>query len=397
MAFENRGVNVGNREIPLSVPNLGEDIVSNLKECVETGWVSTGGRFIEQFEKDFASYVNVPSAVSLQSGTSGLHLALKVLRIGEGDGVIVPTLTFIATVNPLSYVGAVPFFMDCDDTFCMDMEKLERFLKEECSSAMIHKVTGVHIKAIMPVHIFGNLCDMEKLMDLADKYGLNVIEDATECLGSYYLEGKYKGRYGGTVGDIGVYSFNANKIITTGGGGMAVAKDKGLLEKIRYLSITAKDDPVYFVHNEAGFNYRMLNIQAALGVSQLKDLETFIKAKESNFRRYEELLSSADGLYLLPFRGDIRANYWFYSLYVDKEECGVSRDELMEHLLGSDIQCRPVWKLCHKQKPYEGFTSYMIEKALDYEANVLNIPCSTNITFDEISLVCDEIMKGLEK
>ena len=178
---------------------------------------------------------------------------------------------------------------------------------------------------------------------------------------------------------------------------MAVAKDKGLLEKIRYFSVTAKDDPVYFVHNEAGFNYRMLNIQAALGVSQLKDLETFIKIKASNFRRYEELLKGIDGLYLLPFRGDIRANYWFYSLYVNKEECGVSRDELMEHLLHNGIQCRPVWRLCHKQKPYEGFTSYMIEKALGYEANVLNIPCSTNITLDEISLVCDEIMKGLKK
>ena len=384
------------REIKLSVPNLNLDIVENLKECIETGWVSTGGRFIQQFEKNFSAYVKVPDAVSTQSGTAGLHLALQVLGIGAGDLVIVPTLTFIAAVNPIRYVGAEPLFMDCDSSFCMDMDKLATFLEEECaptSQGLHHKESGKRVKAVLPVHVFGELCDMETLMNLTQAYGLYVVEDATEALGSYYNQGKYAGKHAGTLGHLGVYSFNANKIITTGGGGMVVAQDPALLEHLRYLSLTAKDDGLFFVHNEVGFNYRMLNLQAALGVSQLSELETFIRTKQSNWKRYEEQLHGIPGLTLLSFREDRRTNHWFYSLYVEEERFGWTRDQLMQQLLDQDIQCRPVWRLNHKQKPYAQCTAYRIAQALDYEARVLNLPCSTHLSTEEVDRVCEAIQQ----
>ena len=208
---------MGKKEIPLSVPNLDIEIVEHLKECIQTGWVSTGGRFISEFEEKVARYVGVKEAVSMQSGTAALHIALKVLGIRPGDLVLVPSLTFIAAVNPVTYVGAEPLFMDCDDSLCMDPEKVETFLKEECrfeKQGMIHKETGRRVAAILPVHIFGNLCDMGRFLNLSEAYQIPIIEDATEALGSYYTDGPLKGRFAGTIGKIGVYSFNANKIIT---------------------------------------------------------------------------------------------------------------------------------------------------------------------------------------
>ena len=386
------------REIQLSVPNLNLDIVENLRECIETGWVSTGGRFIGEFEKKLADYVGTESAVSTQSGTAGLHLALRELGTGHGDEVIVPALTFIAAVNPVTYLGAVPVFMDCDDTLCMDVDKLAHFLEKECEKnpqdQLINRTTGKIVKVIVAVHIFGNICNMERIMELAQKYGLKVLEDATEALGTYINEGQYQGKFAGTIGDIGVYSFNANKIITTGGGGMVVAKNKASLEHIRYLSITAKNDSLFFVHDETGYNYRMLNTQAALGVSQIDRLEEFIKIKIQNYNLYKELLSGIPGITVLPFSQDIRANHWFYSLLIDKEAFGMDRNELMHLLISAGIQCRPVWKLCHTQKPYVNHVAYQIEKAYYFEKNILNVPCSTSLSEEEVKYVCDAIKKA---
>lgn len=256
--------------IPLSVPNLSFDILENVKETIETGWVSTGGRFIKEFEKKIVKYVGVERAIPTQSGTVGLHLALNVI----GIEVIVSTLTFIAAVNPVKYMGAEPVFMDCDDTLNMDMYKLEEFLENECDfidGKVINKLTEKQIKAILEVHGFGNSLNMEKLIKLRDKYNLKVIEDATEALGSYYFEGKYAGKHCGTIGDIGVYSFNANKIITTGSGGMVVSNNQELLDRVNFLGVQAKTDPLYCIHDEAGYNYRMTNIQAAFERIKLAD------------------------------------------------------------------------------------------------------------------------------
>lgn len=376
-----------NRIIPLSVPNLSLDILANVKETIETGWVSTGGRFIKEFEDKIAKYVGVERAVATQSGTAGLHLALNVLGIEAGDEVIVPTVTFIAAVNPVRYIGAEPVFMDCDDTLNMDMNKLEEFLEKECyyiDGKVINKKTNRVIKAVTVVHVFGNPSNIEKLMEIKKKYNLKVIEDATEALGSYYLEGKYAGRHCGTIGDIGVYSFNANKIITTGGGGMVVSKNQELLDNVNFLGLQAKTDPFYFIHDEVGYNYRMTNIQAAFGTDQIDKLESFIETKIRNYELYKESIESIEGLIMLPFRKDTRANHWFYSVIVDKDKYGTDRDDLLRKLNDESIQTRPLWRLIHKQKPYWKNQVYRLEKAEVYEENLINVPCSSNLNEEDV-------------
>ena len=380
--------------INLSVPNLSMDILDNLKECLESGWVSTGGRFIPEFETKVKNYMKTKFAAGVQSGTAGLHMSLQVLGVQRDEEVFVPTLTFIAAVNPTTYLGASPIFIDCDDSLCMDPIKLEKFCSEECDfkeGVLVNKKTNKKIRALVIVHVFGNMADMEKIMDIAKKYNLRVLEDATEALGSYYTEGKYKGKYAGTIGDIGVLSFNANKIITTGGGGMVVGDNEELVEKVRFLSSQAKKDTLYFIHDEIGYNYRMLNLQAALGTSQIDQLESFIETKIKNYKIYKEELEKIEGLEILPFVEGIRANHWFYSLKIDKEKYGIGRDELLQKLVDAGIQTRPIWGLIHQQKPYADCQSYEIEKALYYYDRILNLPCSSNLTEKEVYQVIEKI------
>ena len=385
--------------INLSVPNLSMDILDNLKECLESGWVSTGGRFIPEFESKVKKYMKTKYAAGVQSGTAGLHMSLQVLGVETDEEVIAPTLTFIAAVNPIVYQGATPVFIDCDDSLCMDPIKLEKFCKEECNfvdGVLVNKKTNKKIKVLVIVHVFGNIADMEKIMDIAKKYNLKVLEDATEALGTYYTKGEYKGKYAGTIGDIGVLSFNANKIITTGGGGMAVGNNKELVEKVIFLSSQAKKDPLYFIHDEIGYNYRMLNLQAALGTNQIDQLENFIETKTKNYKIYKEELEKIDGLEILSFKDEIRPNYWFYSLKIDKEKYGIGRDELLKKLVESDIQTRPIWGLIHQQKPYLSCQNYDMKKSLYYYDRVLNIPCSSNLTEKEVYQVIEKI-KELKK
>lgn len=240
--------------IPLSVPNFSGKELEYVTKAVEAEWVSTGGAFISDFEKEIAKYVNTKGAVACQNGTSGLHIALQVCGVTKEHEVIVPTLTFIAAVNPVKYIGAEPVFMDCDDSLCMNPDKLLEFCENDCkfiNEKLINKKTGKHIKAVLVVHVFGNMVDMEKIIEIANRFNLKVIEDATEALGTYYTEGKFKGRYAGTIGDVGVYSFNGNKIITTGGGGMIVSNDDRLLKKAKHLTTQAKSDELYYTDRKS--------------------------------------------------------------------------------------------------------------------------------------------------
>lgn len=383
-----------NKIIPLSVPNLKGNELKYVTDAIEKEWVSTGGAYIARYETEFADYLNVESAVSCQSGTAGLHLALILAGVEKDHEVIVPTLTFIASVNPVKYLQAYPVFMDCDDSLCMDMGKLKQFCQTECDfidNKLINKSTGKYIKAVVVVHVFGNMADMSAVMDIAKKYNLKVIEDATEALGTYYLEGRYKGKYAGTIADIGVYSFNGNKIITTGGGGMMVSGDPGIMKRAKYLSTQAKDDAVNFIHNEVGYNYRMTNLQAALGVAQLEQLEHFISVKEENYRIYKSSINNKiNGLKILDFRDNIRPNYWFYSLCIvnlDK----YSRKKIIESLANDNIQTRPIWGLIHEQKPYLHDQAYMIEKAFNYYNCIVNLPCSSNLSADDVYKVINKI------
>lgn len=369
--------------IPLSVPNLKGNELKYIHEAISSEWVSTSGPYIKIFEKNIAEYLHANTAVAVQSGTAGLHLSLLASGVCPGDAVIAPTLTFIATINPIKYCGATPIFMDSDDSLCMDMEKLAHFCETECefiNGSLYDRATHACIKAVIVVHVFGNMADMERAVEICNTYNLTLIEDATEALGSICTDGKYSGKYAGTIGDIGVYSFNGNKIITTGGGGMIVARDKKILENVRYLSTQAKDDELYFLHNEVGYNYRMTNLQAALGVAQLEQLDTFIETKKANYFYYNEL-----GVKLLPFRDAISPNYWFYSFCTD------DRDRLISFLGEHNIQSRPVWKLNHTQKPYVECPSYKIEKASTFYNSIVNLPCSSNLSKDDVKYVSDLI------
>lgn len=370
--------------IPLSVPNLAGKELDYVIDAVKTQWVSTGGGLIDELEKNLAKYLKVEQVAALQSGTAGLHLSMILAGVKQGDEVIVPTLTFIAGVNPVKYVGAEPIFMDCDDYLCLDIEKVAEFCKNECDfidGSLINKKTQKHIKAVVAVHVFGNMVDMDALVLLAKQYNLKVIEDATEALGTYYKkEGEFKGKFAGTIGDFGVYSFNGNKIVTTGGGGAITARDVEMVKRAKHLSTQAKADVVYFVHNEIGYNYRMTNLQAALGVAQFEQLEDFIKIKEKNYDLYRK-----NGLKLLDFDSRLRPNYWFYSLITNK------RDELINFLNENKIQSRPIWTLIHTLKPYEDCQSYKIEKAIGYHKKVVNIPCSTNLTEKDALRVVEKI------
>ena len=387
---------MSDKYIPLSIPNLKGNELKYVTHAVETEWVSTGGPYINEFEEKIAEYARCKGAVSCQNGTAGLHTALIVCGVTKDDEVIVPTLTFIAAVNPVRYVGAEPIFMDCDDSLTIDIDKLRAFCEKECvfeNNKLINKTTKKHIKAVLVVHVFGNMADMKSIMEIAHTFNLKVIEDATEAIGTYYISGKYKGKHAGTIGDIGVYSFNGNKIMTTGGGGMIVSNNEDLLSRAKHLTTQAKSDELYYTHDEIGFNYRMTNLQAALGLAQLEQLEDFIKTKKRNYEYYKKELNDVDGLKILDFKEDIRPNYWFYGLYIE-DSFKLNRDELISYLASHKIQTRPVWGLINEQKPYLDSKSYEIDKAKDYLNHVVNIPCSSNLSVEEVSIVID-CLKGI--
>lgn len=384
--------------IPLSVPNLKGQELDYVTQAIKSEWVSTGGPFVIEFESKIAKYVNCKGAVSCQNGTSGLHIALELCGVTNGDEVIVPTLTFIAAVNPVNYVGANPIFMDCDHTLTIDVIKLRDFCESQCNfidGKLINKSSGNHIKALIVVHVFGNIADMEEIIDIAQGYHLKVIEDATEALGSYYIQGRYSGMFAGTIGDVGVYSFNGNKIITTGGGGMIVSNNEVLLKRAKHLTTQAKSDELYFTHDEVGYNYRMTNLQAALGIAQINQLEEFINTKKNNYDVYKQEFEKIPGLKLLEFKSDIRPNYWFYSLYLSSDY-SLNRDQIIKFLGSRGVQSRPIWALISDQIPYKGNQVYKIELSRDYVENVVNIPCSSNLTLEDVMYVV-ECLKQPEK
>ena len=254
---------------------------------------------------------------------------------------------------------------------------------EECEvkeGVLFNKTSKRRVKAVIVVHVFGNMADMSKIIELGKRFKLKIIEDATEALGTYCIDSEGKRYFAGTMGDIGIYSFNGNKIITTGGGGMVVTNNDDYANYIKYLSTQAKDDSVYFVHNDIGYNYRMTNLQAAMGLAQLEQLESFIKIKKENYEKYISL-----GVELIKFREDIRSNYWFYS-YQTKH-----RDELIRYLEQNQIQSRPVWKLIHMLEPYKNNQNYQIETAVRYYKTIVNIPCSTNLKKEEVQRVTEGI------
>jgi len=382
------------RFIPLSIPNFEGNEQKYVDDAIDQGWVSTGGAYITEFEKKLAEFLHVDNVSACQSGTSALHLSLVEAGVVPGDIVLVPPVTFIAAVNPVRYQFAEPVFIDCDNSLCMDPIKLRRFCEEKCEfkdRKLYHNDKVV--KALIVVHVFGNMADMEAIMDVAEKYNIKVIEDATEALGTKYIEGRYTGKYAGTIGDFGAYSFNGNKIITTGGGGAVTANKSETVDHIRFLSTQAKTDPHYYIHDEIGYNYRMTNVQAALGVAQMEELPEFIERKHINYELYKELLDGFEFGYLLGFRSGTYSNQWFYSLVIDRTKVKATMREIITKLQSEyGIESRAIWGLINEQLPYVREECFELEKGPYYAERILNLPTSTALTQMDIEYVVNSVI-----
>ncbi len=384
--------------IPLSIPNFEGNEKKYVDDALEQGWVSTGGAYISKLENQLASFLHVGNVAACQSGTSALHLSLVEAGIKPGDVVLVPPLTFIAAVNPVKYQFATPVFIDCDDSFCMDPDKLRGFCENECKyTDETLKYNNQTVRAIIVVHVFGNMADMVSIMETAQRFNLTVIEDATEALGTYYTEGLYSGKFAGTIGHFGAYSFNGNKIITTGGGGAVTANDSKTVDHLRYLSTQAKDDPHFYIHDEIGYNYRMTNLQAALGVAQMEKLQEFISRKQKNYELYKLCFNDFELAKVMPFREGTSSNKWFYSLKIDRSRIHAGMREIISRLEQKGIQTRAIWGLINEQKPYQQEDTYKLEKAPYYADCILNIPSSTQITEEEINYVAAETKQLLKE
>ncbi len=387
------------RFIPLSIPNFEGNERKYVDDAIDQGWVSTGGAYITELEKRLAAYLHTDNVCACQSGTSALHLSLVEAGVVPGDIVLVPPVTFIAAVNPVRYQFAEPVFIDCDDSLCMDPLKLRRFCEEKCEvkdGRLIHNDKVV--RALVVVHVFGNMADMEAIMDVAEKYNIKVIEDATEALGTRYTEGKYAGKFAGTIGHFGAYSFNGNKIITTGGGGAITANKSEVVDHLRYLSTQAKNDPHYYIHDEIGYNYRMTNIQAALGVAQMEELEEFVERKHKNYDLYKELFEGFELGRLLGYREGTYSNQWFYSLLIDRTKVTATMREIITKLQSEyGIETRAIWGLINEQLPYLKEECFELEKGPYYAARILNIPASTQLTEEDLRYTAEKVMAVLKE
>ncbi len=376
--------------IPLSMPSIRGNEWKYVKECLDREWVSSAGDYVNRFEDDICVFTGAKFAVACVNGTAGLQIALQLVGVKPGDEVLVPTLTFIAPVNTIKYVGAEPVFMDCDRYYNIDIEKTIRFIQQETvfkDGFTINKLTKKRITAIIPVHIFGNPCNLDNLIHFCQERNIKVVEDATESLGSSYTKGLYANKQTGTVGDIGVYSFNGNKIITTGGGGMIVSNNKNYADKAKYITTQAKDDSINFIHNEVGYNYRLTNIQAAMGVAQLEMLPEYIGIKKKNYRIYKDNIDKIKGLIIADTPDYAESNKWFYCLQINKNQYQQDKDGVMAFLTDNQIDTRPIWYLNHLQKPYQSCQHYKIEKAHELLKSTLNLPCSTGLTEHQVKTV----------
>jgi len=385
---------MSDRFIPLSEPNFGANEWQYIKDCLDTEWVSTAGKYVDQFENNISEYTGAEFSVACVNGTSALHVSLKLAGVMFGDEVIVPTVSFIAPINAINYNGAEPIFMDVDNFYNIDIEKTISFIENETTyknGFSYNKKSNKRISALIPVHVYGNAVWLDELIRVCKERNISIVEDAAESLGTFYSRGKFSEKHTGTIALLGCLSFNGNKIITSGGGGMILTNDQRLAEKARYLTTQAKDDPVRFVHNEIGYNFRLTNIQAALGVAQLEQLPKFLERKRQLFHLYENGLKDIQGLTIVNVPDYSKNNYWINLIQIDSKIYGKDRNKLMQWLKENGIQTRPLWGLNHMQKPYLGNQTYKIERAIKLLNNTLCLPSSTNLTNEDISRIIEKL------
>jgi perosamine synthetase len=381
------------RIVPNAVPHLGGNEWKYVKECLDTNWVSSAGAFVERFERELAAYVGVPHAVATVNGSAALHVALRAAGVAPDDEVILPTLTFIASAGAVVHCGAHPVFLDAEPVaWGLDPARLEAFLAGECErrgDAVVDRVTGRRVAAVMPVHLYGHPCDLDPLLEVTRGWGLPMVEDAAEALGALY-----RGRRVGCDGLAGCLSFNGNKVITTGGGGMVLTRDPALAARLRALTTQARADPLEWVHDEVAFNYRLTNVQAALGAAQLEQLEDFLERKRRTAAHYQAALGAVDGV--TPFReaGWARSSYWMPAVLVDRGRCPDVR-ALIRDLNAAGIQVRPVWYPLHRQPPLRGARTGPIEVADHLWDRGVLLPCSVGITAEERQAVIDALLARL--
>ena len=369
--------------IPVCEPFLNGKEKEYVLDCLETNWISSNGKYIQQFEQEFAKYCGCKYGISTTSGTTALHLALATLGIGKDDEVIVPTFTMAACAFAVRYTGAIPVFVDCEpDTWCIDPKKIES------------RIT-IHTKAIMPVHIYGHPCDMDAIQAIAQKHSLEVIEDAAEAHGA-----EYKGRKVGGLGDIGCFSFYANKIITTGEGGMLVTNDDHLADNARRLKDLAHSKEQRFYHTDVGFNFRMTNIQAAIGLAQLEKIDEYVERRRCHAKLYakflqhtESLLEGVEGLTLPVERWGYKNVYWMYAILLDK-----NRNKVMERLKEKDIQTRAFFIPMHRQPM---FANHYYDKdfpvANDISERGLYLPSGSGLTGEQIEYICKCVKEAISE
>ena len=356
-----------------------------VKDCLDTGWVSSVGAYVDQFEKMSADFAGTKYAVATSSGTTALHICLLMMGVNADDYVITPNITFVATCNSIKYTGANPIFIDTDElSWQMNLDLLEEFLineTEQRQAVCYYKKDGKRIPVIMPVHVLGNMCDMDRLMSLAKQHNLAVIEDSTEALGSYY-----KGKHAGSFGLMGTFSYNGNKIITTGGGGMIVTDDEGLAKKAKHLTTQAKSDPFEYMHDEIGYNYRLVNVAAAMGVAQMELLPSFIKRKKEIIEFYKKELSGIGDISFQEVSEDVNPNWWLPTISTAKQK------EVLKILNDNKMQSRPFWVPMNQLPMFTGNIFYNKDDRSAYVyKRCLSIPCSTNITDEDLKAVSDKI------
>jgi len=369
----------------LSGPNIAGNEWKYVKECLDTGWVSSVGAFVTQFENMVAEFAGCKYGVATSNGTAALQIALQLAGVHRNDYVIVPNVTFIASINSIKYTGADPILIDVDTaTWQMDLDLLEDFLKNEATEkngSLVYKKDGRTIRCIMPVHVLGNICDMDRLVKLAGQYKLKMVEDSTESLGSYY-----KGKHTGGFGLMGCFSFNGNKIITTGGGGVIVTNDEELAKKAKHLTTQAKSDPFEYVHDEIGYNFRLVNVLAAMGVAQMELLPSFIKRKKEIDALYKKELEGVGDIRFQKVENDVDPNCWLFTIMTEKQK------EVLKVLNDNKMQSRPFWVPMNKLKMFKDDVYYHNNNKSDYiYQRCLSIPCSTYITDEEVKSVAEKI------
>ena len=364
--------------ILLSTPHLSGLEQQYVAEAFETNWVTPLGPHVDAFEREFAEVVGAPHAVAVSSGTAALHLALILAGVGPGDEVLVSTLTFVASVNPIVYVGATPVFIDSERrSWNMDPELLESALDERAR-------VGRPPKAVVLVHLYGQSADLDPIVAACDRHGVTLIEDAAEALGT-----SYRGRAPGTLGAVGVFSFNGNKIITTGGGGMLTTPSHDLALHARKLATQARDPAPHYQHSEIGFNYRLSNVLAAIGRGQLHALEARVAARRHNFAFYAEALRDIPGIEFMPEANWGRHTRWLTTLTIDPHAFGVDRETMRERLDAAGIEARPVWKPMHLQPLYADSPVVGRGVADDLFARGLCLPSGSNLSEADLVRVVD--------